>query len=60
LACLPPRTGHYLREMGVPDDILQRILRHSDVATTQRHYAKTLPKSVRKTMAKFDRKLKAG
>ncbi|MGD0510857.1 MAG: tyrosine-type recombinase/integrase [Candidatus Micrarchaeaceae archaeon] len=49
-----------LREMGVPDDILQRILRHSDVATTQRHYAKTLPKSVRKAMAKFDRKLKAG
>jgi integrase len=49
-----------LREMGVPDDILQRILRHSDVATTQRHYAKTLPKSVRKAMAKLDRKLKAG
>jgi integrase len=49
-----------LREMEILDDVIQRILRHGDVATAQRHYAKTLPISVSKAMAKLDRKLKAG
>jgi integrase len=46
-----------LRELGIADDVIQRILRHGDIATTQKHYAKTLPKSVRKAMAKLDRSL---
>ena len=33
-----------LRELGVPDDVIQRILRDADIATTQEHYAKTLPR----------------
>ncbi len=44
-----------LRELGVADDVVQRILRHAHVSTTQEHYAKTLAPSVRKAMAKFDR-----
>ena len=47
-----------LRELGISDDVIQRILRHSDISTTQEHYAKTLPKSVRKAMAKLERSLK--
>ena len=46
-----------LRELGIPDDVIQRILRHSDIGTTQRFYAKTLTKTVRKAMAKLDRQL---
>lgn len=49
-----------LRELGIADDIIQRILRHGDVTTTQKHYAKTLPSSVRKAMQKLDRSLKTG
>lgn len=30
--------GTNLHRLGVPDVIIQRILRHSDVATTQKHY----------------------
>jgi len=46
-----------LRELGIPDDVIQRILRHADIATTREHYAKTLPKRVRKAMSKLDRSL---
>jgi integrase len=33
--------GSNLYALGVPDLVIQRILRHSDVATTQQHYIKT-------------------
>jgi integrase len=46
-----------LRELGVPDDVIQRVLRHADIGTTQQHYAKTLPPTVRKAMAKYDSSL---
>ncbi len=46
-----------LRAMGIPDDVIQRILRHADISTSQKHYAKTLPPSVRKAMKKLDSKL---
>lgn len=49
-----------LRELGIADDIIQRILRHGDVTTTQKHYAKTLSASVRKAMRKLDRSLTTG
>lgn len=35
-------------------------LRHGDIATTQKHYAKTLPSSMRKAMQKLDRSFKTG
>ena len=47
-----------LREMGVPDDEIQCILRHGDIQTTQRFYAKTVSPSVRKAMAKMDSKIR--
>ena len=49
-----------LSDLEVPDNVIQRILRHSDVATTQKHYRKALPKSARKAMQKLDRSLKTG
>ena len=49
-----------LRELGIADDIIQRILRYGDIATTQKDYAKTLPASVRKAMARLDRSLIKG
>lgn len=39
-----------LSELGVADNIIQRVLSHGDVGTTQKHYRKTLPKSARKAM----------
>jgi len=48
-----------LRQLGIPNDVIQRILRHSDVTTTQRHYAKTLPAPVRKAMSRLNRSLTA-
>jgi integrase len=30
-------------ELGVPDKVIQAILRHEDVSTTQRSYIKTAP-----------------
>jgi hypothetical protein len=44
--------------MQVPDDVIHRILRRSDITTTQEHYAKTLPPAVRKAMGKLDLSLK--
>jgi Phage integrase family len=34
-----------LHELGVPDKVIQAILRHEDVSTTQRSYIKTVPPS---------------
>ena len=35
-----------LHELGVPDIVIQAILRHEDVRTTQRSYIKTVPRVV--------------
>jgi integrase len=32
-----------LHELGIPDKVIQAILRHEDVKTTQRSYIKTVP-----------------
>jgi integrase len=48
-----------LYRAGVPDMVIQRILRHANVATTQRHYVKTSDpdaKAAMKTLAKTFRK----
>jgi integrase len=42
-----------LSELGVPDHVIQKILRHGDLGTTQRAYRKTRSKEVRKAMKKF-------
>jgi len=44
-----------LRAIGIADDLIQRMLRHSDVQTTQRFYAKTLDVSLRDAMRTFDK-----
>ena len=45
--------GTNLHELGVPSETVQRILRHSDVATTQRHYIKPRTETVRQAMTTF-------
>ena len=39
-----------LHELGVPDKVIQAILRHEDVSTTQRSYIKTVPEVVTNAM----------
>jgi integrase len=46
-----------LHEAGVPDVTIQRILRHSDVSTTRRHYMKQLPKQAVDAMALIQSRL---
>ncbi len=42
-----------LRAMGVPDDVITRVLRHGDITTAQRYYSKTLDATVRTAMEEF-------
>lgn len=46
-----------LSELGVPDHVIQKILRHGDLGTTQRAYRKTRNKEVRKAMTKLSKKI---
>lgn len=46
-----------LSELGVPDDVIQKILRHGDLGTTQKFYRKTRSKAVSQAMKKLSRKL---
>jgi len=39
-----------LHELGVPDKVIQAILRHEDVSTTQRSYIKTVHEVVTNAM----------
>ena len=43
-----------LHELGVPDIVIQAILRHEDVSTTQRSYIKTVPEVVTAAMKKLE------
>ena len=45
--------GSNLYRLGVPEMVVQRILRHSNVSTTQQYYIKTIPDDVRNAMEKF-------
>jgi integrase len=49
--------GSNLYKLGVPDMVIQRILRHSDVATTQQHYIKTADPEAIAAMRKLARAL---
>ena len=46
--------GSNLYRLGVPDLVIQRILRHSNVATTAGYYIKTAADDVRSAMAKLE------
>jgi site-specific recombinase XerD len=46
-----------LKELGVEDTTIQRILRHEDVRTTQRFYIKTAPKVAQGAMRVLEEKI---
>jgi integrase len=46
-----------LHELGVPDKVIQAILRHEDVSTTQRSYIKTVPRVVTEAMRRLEAKI---
>jgi integrase len=46
-----------LHELGVPDKVIQAILRHEDVSTTQRSYIKTVPQVVTEAMNQLEAKI---
>jgi hypothetical protein len=41
----------------VPDKVIQAILRHEDVSTTQRSYIKTVPRVVTEAMKRLEEKI---
>jgi hypothetical protein len=47
--------GSNLYRLGVPDMVIQRILRHANVSTTATYYIKTAADDVRNAMAKLER-----
>jgi integrase len=61
----PPRGWHAYRrglatnlhELGVPDKVIQAILRHEDVSTTQRSYIKTVPRVVTDAMNQLEARI---
>jgi len=46
--------GSNLYRLGVPDIVIQRILRHANVSTTATYYIKTAANDVRSAMAKLE------
>jgi integrase len=46
--------GSILNRLGVPDVVIQRILRHANVSTTTGYYIKTAADDVRGAMTKFE------
>jgi integrase len=46
--------GSNLYRFGVPDMVIQRILRHANVGTTTGYYIKTGADDVREAMTKFE------
>ncbi len=46
--------GSNLYRLGVPDLVIQRILRHSNVSTTATYYIKTAADDVRNAMTKLE------
>jgi integrase len=39
-----------LHQLGVPDNVIQAILRHADVSTTMNVYVKSVPKAANEAM----------
>jgi integrase len=46
-----------LKRLGVPDTVIQAILRHEDVSTTQRFYIKTVREDVTTAMKQLEAKI---
>lgn len=46
--------GSNLYRLGVPEMVIQRILRHANVSTTATYYIKTAAEDVRNAMAKLE------
>jgi hypothetical protein len=49
--------GSNLYRLGVPDMVIQRILRHANVSTTATYYIKTAADDVRTAMAKLENQI---
>ncbi len=49
-----PRGQTRARRLGVPDMVIQRILRHANVSTTATYYIKTAADDVRKAMTTLE------
>jgi len=43
-----------LKRLGIPDTVIQAILRHEDVSTTQRFYIKTVREDVTAAMKQLE------
>jgi integrase len=48
-----------LYRLGVPDMVIQRILRHANVSTTTAYYIKTIDNDVRNAMSKLESNIQA-
>ena len=59
LARCTSRLGSNLYRLGVPDKVIQAILRHSNVNITLGYYLKTASPDVLAAMEKFEEKLTA-
>ena len=46
-----------LKRLGIPDMVIEAILCHTDVGTTQRFYIKTVWKDVEDAMKQLERKI---
>ena len=57
LARISSRSATNLHELGVPDKVIQAILRHEDVSTTQRSYIKTVPQVVTDAMNQLEARI---
>ena len=50
----PQASGFAAQGLGVPDVVIQRILRHANVSKTTGYYIKTIADDVRGAMAKLE------
>jgi len=51
------RLGSNLYRLGVPDMVIQRVLRHANVSTTATYYIKTAADDVRDAMEKLEKNI---
>ena len=51
------RRGLAANLLGIPDTVMQAILRHTSVGTTQRFYVKTVREDVKDAMKQLERKI---
>jgi integrase len=49
--------GSNLYRLGVPEKVIQRILRHANVSTTSTYYIKTAADDVRKAMTELEKQI---